>query len=148
MKTSRPASTPKKFTGSRAPRVSVPNRERVKITVGMESVVIGTMCKLSTTGGSICLSKFFPEGLLAEITLETMSGRVRTPIQFLRSGVDGVPNAQAFSFVHMDRADRTRLAVIIDGLRAEGFGESGHAVIQPLRAAARRALAALQSKMG
>jgi hypothetical protein len=147
MKTSRPTKHPKKFTGSRPTRVLVPNREPVRIAVGMEASVIGTMHKLSTTGGSVCLNKFFAEGVFAEITLETMSGKVHCPIQFLRKAVDGVPTAQAFSFVNMDKADRARLAVIIDGLRDEGFGDSGRAVIQPLRSAARRALAALQFRI-
>lgn len=137
----------KSYSGPRAPRVTVPNRESVSIAVDRGPAVIGTMCRLSTTGGSIRLNKFFAEGSLAEITLDTMSGKMSSPIQFLRCGVDGVPTAQAFSFVHMDPSDRAALAKIIDGLRAEGFGEAGRGVVRPLQAAARRALSALHSKI-
>lgn len=148
MKNSPSVKSSKTFLGSRAPRVVVPNRERVSIAVGREPAVIGTMCKLSTTGGSIRLNKFFAEGAIAEITLETTSGKMCSPIQFLRRGVDGIPTAQAFSFVHMDPSDHVQLATIIDGLRAEGFGDSGTGVVRPLRAAARRALAVLHSRIG
>lgn len=129
----------------RAPRVFVPNREKVRIATGSQPPVIGTIHKLSSTGGSVRLDKFFGHGVVAEITMQTVSGVVRSPIQFLRTGVDGLASAQAFRFVHMRPEDQTRLATILSELRAQGFGESSSNGLSKLHGIARRALSVLQA---
>jgi hypothetical protein len=115
----------------RAARISIPNREQATIT-SFNKTVNGTLCKLSVSGGSISLTEFFDRGSFAEIRLNTTSGIITCPIQFLRTRVDGVSSAQAFRFIQMDPKDRARLDLVLQHLRAQGFGEQAGGVLQPL----------------
>jgi hypothetical protein len=126
----------------RAPRVYVPNQERAVVAVGSKQI-IGVLCKLSVTGGSIRLSKRVAEGTFADITLTTTSGKVTGAIEFLRTGVDGVADAQAFRFIHIEPSDRSRLDDVLAEMRKQGYGEDQSSPLQPFANIARRTLGAL-----
>jgi hypothetical protein len=107
---------------SRSPRVSVPNQERVIITIG-SSRTVGTLCRLSATGGAIRLAKPYSRGTYADLTVNTTRGKVTAALEFLSTRVVGHPDAQSFRFVHMEPADRRRLEHVLKQMRAQGFGE-------------------------
>ena len=93
---------------SRPPRIRVPNNERALFTVESEKFV-GVIKRLSLTGGSAILAKGpIPQGALAEMGLKTVFGKVTAQIQFLHTGADGLPLAQAFRFLDMDDISRER----------------------------------------
>lgn len=105
----------------RAPRVSVPHNEQAKVDIGSQQFV-GTLGKLSSTGGTIRLTKRFDPGTMADLTLKTNAGRVSAAVQFLTQ-LDGTPQSQAFRFVQMEAADSSRLEKALLKLRNQGFGE-------------------------
>lgn len=137
-------SSPKAVRRLRAPRVTVPNREVVKVVTGTEPPVRGVLNKLSVTGGSISLPKFFAEGTVAEVCFETVSGKVRSPIQFLRMRVDGSITTQAFQFIHMPADDKAKLSGVINQLLSKGFGDIKPSRFEPVRQITRRAFQALR----
>src|ERR1700682_1188084 len=86
----------------RPPRIRVPNQERALFIVDNQKFV-GIVQRLSGTGGSALLVKGpIPEGTLGAMALSTVFGRVNAHIEFLHTGADGVPLAQAFRFLAMD----------------------------------------------
>jgi hypothetical protein len=87
---------------SRPPRIRVPHQQKAIFTVDNQKFV-GIIQRLSLTGGSTLLVKGpIPQGTLAEI------GKVNAQIEFLHTGADGVPLAQAFAFLAMDAVSSKR----------------------------------------
>jgi hypothetical protein len=104
----------------RAPRVRVPNRERALFTVDGSNFV-GVLQRLSITGGSALLSRGpIPHGTMGDIAFKTAFGKVTAHVEFLQSGADGVPLAQAFHFLAMEDASSERLAAASRKMQQEG----------------------------
>ena len=109
---------------SRPPRIRVPNNERALFTVENEKFV-GVIKRLSLTGGSAILAKGpIPQGALAEMGLKTVFGKVTAQIQFLHTGADGLPLAQAFRFLDMDDISRERFRAAADQMQRAGFSDA------------------------
>jgi hypothetical protein len=112
---------PRKST--RPPRIRVPNNERALFTVNNQKFV-GVIQRLSLTGGSAILSKGpIPQETLAEMGLNTVFGKVTAQIQFLHSGADGVPLAQAFRFIGMNDVSRERFSAAAEQMQSAGFSD-------------------------
>ena len=108
---------------SRAPRIRVPNKERALFTVETQKFV-GVLQRLSLTGGSAILSKGpFPHGTMATIGLNTVFGKVTAQIQFLQTGADGIPLAQAFRFIDMDDVSSRRFTAAAEKMQSAGFSD-------------------------
>jgi hypothetical protein len=109
---------------TRAPRIRVPNSERALFTV--DSVpFVGVLQRLSLTGGSAVLSKGpIPHGTMGDIALSTTYGKVSAQIEFLQTGADGVPLAQAFRFLAMEDTSAERLATAAKQMEEEGFSDA------------------------
>jgi hypothetical protein len=108
---------------ARPPRIRVPNNERGLFTVDDQKFV-GVIQRLSITGGSALLSKGpIPHGTLGEMGLKTVFGKVTAQIQFLRTGADGIPLAQAFRFVEMDDMSRKRFNAAVKKMQSAGFSD-------------------------
>lgn len=119
---------PKKTSGasksSRAPRILVPNHERALFTVDAQNFV-GVVQRLSLTGGSAILAKGpVANGAIGKMTLNTVFGKVTAQIEFLRSGADGIPVAQAFRFFDMDDVSSRRFAQAVEQMEKAGFSDS------------------------
>jgi hypothetical protein len=116
---------------TRPPRIRVPNNERALFTVNDQKFV-GVIQRLSLTGGSAILSKGpIPQGTLADMGLNTVFGKVRAQIQFLHTGADGIPLAQAFRFIDMDDVSRERFSAAAAQMQSAGFidvGEKGNSL--------------------
>jgi hypothetical protein len=129
--------------GPRAPRIRVPNRERALFAVG-ESHFVGVLQRLSLTGGSAVLSKGpIPQGTMGDITMKTVYGKVSAHIEFLHSGADGVPLAQAFRFLAMEDASAKRFAAAAKQMVAEGYSDEELTKPSALNAPASEALGQL-----
>lgn len=108
----------------RAPRIRVPNNERALFTVDAQKFV-GVIQRLSLTGGSAILSKGpVADGTLADMGLNTVFGKVSAQVQFLRSGAEGIPLAQAFRFVDMDDVSSRRFAAAAEQMQKAGFSDA------------------------
>jgi hypothetical protein len=109
---------------SRAPRIRVPNSERALFTVDTVRFV-GVIHRLSLSGGSAILAKGpIPHGTMGDMTLNTVFGRVEAKIEFLQTGADGVPLAQAFRFLTMDDTSSDRFAAAAKQMEKEGFSDA------------------------
>ena len=96
---------PRKY---RPPRIRVPHQQKAIFTVDNQKFV-GIVQRLSLTGGSALFVKGpIPEGTIGNIALGTVFGKVAADIQFLHTGADGVPLAQAFAFLAMDAVSSQR----------------------------------------
>jgi hypothetical protein len=120
----------------RAARVSVPNQEQAIISVNGANTV-GTLCKLSLTGGSVRVSKLFRRGTLGTITVKTATGKVSAAIEFISTSHE--PWVQAFRFIHLDGGDRNRLDTALRQMRQGPDGNHG-GLFRPLAQLAQRAL--------
>ena len=108
----------------RPPRIRVPNNERALFTVDTQNLV-GVIQRLSLTGGSVVLAKGpVPEGTLGEMAMKTVFGKVTAHIQFLRTGAEGIPRAQAFTFLDMDDASSRRFAAAAEQMQSAGFSDA------------------------
>jgi len=108
----------------RAPRIRVPNSERALFTIDGVHFV-GVLQRLSLTGGSAVLSKGpIPHGTMGDIALSTVYGKVSAHIEFLQTGADGVPLAQAFRFLAMEDTSAERLAAAAKQMEQEGFSDA------------------------
>ena len=116
----------------RPPRIRVPNNEQALFTVDARRF-LGVIHRLSLTGGSVVLSKgAIPHGTLAEMELNTVFGRVSAHIEFLQTGADGMPNAQAFRFLGMDDASSERFDSAARQMQSAGFSdveEQGNSIV-------------------
>ncbi len=108
---------------TRPPRIRVPNNEKAVFTVDNQKF-IGVIKRLSLTGGSAIFTKdVIPHGMLGEIALKTVFGKVEAQIQFLHTGADGMPLVQAFRFLDMDDISRQRFSAAAERMEREGFSD-------------------------
>jgi hypothetical protein len=114
--------TPAKRT--RAPRIRVPNNERAIFSID-EAKFVGVIQRLSLTGGSAVLAKGpIPNGTMGGLILNTVYGKVTAQIEYLQTGADGVPLAQAFRFLGMDEGSTRRYAAAAKQMEREGFSDA------------------------
>ena len=107
----------------RPPRIRVPNQERAIFTVDNQKFV-GIVQRLSVTGGSALLVKGpIPKGTVGEMALSTVFGRVNAHIEFLHTGADGVPLAQAFRFLAMGAVSTKRFNAATKQMQSAGFAD-------------------------
>jgi hypothetical protein len=107
----------------RPPRILVPNQERAIFTVDNQKFV-GIVQRLSVTGGSALLVKGpIPKGTVGEIALSTVFGRVNAHIEYLHTGADGVPLAQAFRFLAMGAVSTKRFNAATKQMQSAGFAD-------------------------
>jgi hypothetical protein len=108
----------------RAPRIRVPNNERALFTVDGVRFV-GVLQRLSLTGGSAVLSKGpIPHGTMADIDMKTVFGKVSAQIEFLQTGADDIPLAQAFRFLDMGQTSSKRFAAAAKQMEKEGYSDA------------------------
>jgi len=108
---------------ARAPRIRVPNSERALFNID-DIRFVGFLRRLSLTGGSAVLSKGpIPQGTLGEIIMDTVFGEVSAHIEFLQTGADGVPLAQAFRFLAMESASAKRFADFTKLMEQAGYSD-------------------------
>ncbi len=109
---------------NRAPRIRVPNNERAIFTVD-DSKFVGVIQRLSLTGGSAVLAKGpIPHGAMGELILNTVYGKVTAHIEFLQTGADATPLAQAFRFLAMDDDSSRRYSAAAEHMEREGFSDA------------------------
>ncbi len=109
---------------ARPPRIRVPNRQRAIFTVDNQKIV-GVVQRLSLTGGSALLNKGpIPEGTLGEMLFATVFGKVSAHIEFLHRGADGVPLAQAFTFITMGGTSSQRLQKALEEMNTSDFSDA------------------------
>jgi hypothetical protein len=109
---------------NRAPRIRVPNNERAVFAID-EQKFVGVIQRLSMTGGSAVLSKgLIPRGTMGIMTLGTVYGKVTAQIEFLQTGADGIPLAQAFRFLAMDDDSSRKFAAAAKQMEKEGFSDA------------------------
>jgi hypothetical protein len=108
----------------RPPRIRVPNSERALFTVD-DVRFVGVLQRLSLTGGSAVLSKGpIPHGTMGDLTMNTVYGKVSAHIEFLQTGADGVPLAQAFRFLAMEDKSAERFAAAAKQMEKEGYSDA------------------------
>ena len=118
-----PRKTDKPVKHSRPPRIRVPNREKAVFAVDNQKFV-GIVQRLSMTGGSALLVRGpIPKGTFGEMALSTVFGKVSAHIEFLHTGADGVPLAQAFRFLAMDAVSTKRFNAAAEQMQNEGFAD-------------------------
>jgi hypothetical protein len=109
---------------NRAPRIRVPNNERAIFSVD-DSKFVGVIQRLSLTGGSAVLAKGpIAKGAMGGLILNTVYGKVTAQIEFLQTGADGVPLAQAFRFLAMDDDSARRYAAAAKQMERQGFSDA------------------------
>ncbi|MFZ0862219.1 MAG: hypothetical protein ABR881_31635 [Candidatus Sulfotelmatobacter sp.] len=107
----------------RPPRIRVPHQQKAIFTVDNQKFV-GIVQRLSLTGGSALLVKGpIPKGTLGEMALGTVFGKVNAHIEFLHTGADGVPLAQAFAFLAMDAVSSKRFKAAAEQMQSGGFSD-------------------------
>ena len=129
----------------RAPRVNVPNKEQAIVSFGARHMV-GVLCKLSTTGGSLRLPKPMAKGTVADITIKSTSGPITSAVEFLGSADRGALPPQAFRFIHMGPAECRRLENALEEIRKQGFGEKQDWRFHPLTRSALRTVKSITRK--
>jgi hypothetical protein len=60
---------------------------------------------------------------MGEMALNTVFGKVTAHIEFLQTGADGVPLAQAFRFLGMDDISSKRFAAAAKQMQTAGFSD-------------------------
>ena len=109
---------------NRPPRIRVPDQQKAIFTVESQKL-LGVVQRLSATGGSVLLVKGpIPEGTLGEIVFGTVFGKVNAHIEFLHTGADGVPLAQAFSFLTMDAASSQRFHRCLEEMHTSDLSDA------------------------
>jgi hypothetical protein len=127
----------------RPPRIRVPNSERALFTID-DVRFVGVLQRLSLTGGSAILSKGpIPQGTMGDFALCTVNGKVTAQIEFLQTGADGIPLAQAFRFLSMEDTSAKRFAAAAAQMEKEGFSDAPSSRPSPLSAPASEALGLL-----
>jgi len=107
----------------RPPRIRVPHQQKAIFTLHDQKFV-GIVQRLSLTGGSALLVKGpAAEGTLGEMALATVFGKVTAHIEFLHTGADGVPLAQAFAFVTMDDVSSKRFRMAVEQMYSSAFSD-------------------------
>ena len=64
-----------------------------------------------------------PKGTLGEMVLGTVFGKVNAHIEFLHTGADGVPLAQAFAFLVMDAVSSQRFKTAVEQMDTSDFSD-------------------------
>jgi hypothetical protein len=126
----------------RAPRFSVPNNERVIVTIGTEEFD-GTVHLLSLNGGTIRLTKRLALGTFGDIRIKTVSGTFSATIEFLRMASH---DTQAFRFIAMGTVARTRLDDALNKMRGQGLAVEKPSSLRGFRNLARRIISGRSSK--
>ncbi len=117
---------------TRAPRIRVPNSEPALFSIDGTRFV-GVLQRLSLTGGSAVLSKGpIPHGTMGDIAMNTVFGKVSAHIEFLQTGADGAPLAQAFRFLAMGDASAKRFAAAAERMEREGYSDAPRTKLPPL----------------
>ena len=129
----------------RAPRVNVPNKEQAIVTLGAKHV-LGVLCKLSISGGSLRMSKPLAKGTVADLTIRSTSGPIKSAVEFLGPANRGALPPQAFRFIHMGPAESRRLENSLDEIRKQGFGEKQDWRFHPLTRSALRTVKSITRK--
>src|SRR5579864_9618155 len=105
----------------RPPRIRVPHQQKAVFRVD-DQTFVGIVQRLSLTGGSALLVKGpIPKGTLGEMVLGTVFGKVNAHIEFLHTGADGVPLAQAFAFLAMGAVSTKRFSAATKQMQSAGF---------------------------
>jgi hypothetical protein len=113
----------KTYQRSRPPRIRVPHQQKAIFTVE-DQKFIGVFQRLSLTGGSTLLVKGpIPKGTLGQMTFGTVFGKVNAHIEFLHTGADGVPLAQAFGFLAMDTVSSRRFKAATEQMQDTNFSD-------------------------
>jgi len=113
-----------KSSRGRAPRIRVPNSERALFTINGAHFV-GVLKRLSLSGGSAVLAKGpIAYGTMGDIALNTVYGKVTGHVEFLQTGADGVPLAQAFRFLAMEDESTRRFAKAAEEMVREGYSDA------------------------
>jgi hypothetical protein len=100
-----------------------PHQQKALFTVDNQKFV-GIVHRLSLTGGSALVVKGpIPEGTLGEMVLGTVFGKVNAHIEFLHTGADGVPLAQAFAFLAMDAVSSQRFKTAVEQMETSDFSD-------------------------
>jgi len=100
--------------------------------------------RLSLTGGSAVLAKGpIPHGTMGAIALRSVYGKVSAQIEFLQTGADGIPLAQAFRFISMEETSAKRFAAAAEQMEKEGYSDALSPKPSPLSAPASEALGLL-----
>jgi hypothetical protein len=87
--------------------------------------MLGVVKRVSLTGGSVVLSRgTIARGTLADMHLNTIYGPITAQIEFLQTGADGLPSAQAFRFLSMDEVSRQRFTAAAEQMQRAGFSDS------------------------
>ena len=103
---------PRKIT--RAPRIRVPNNERALFIVdtqkfvGVRSTSFPDRRFRHPFKGSLSLTERWPK-----MGLNTVFGKVTAQVEFLQTGAEGIPLAQAFRFLDMDDVSTRRFAAAV-----------------------------------
>jgi hypothetical protein len=126
----------------RSPRFSVPNKEQAVVSIGDEQLQ-GTLHLLSLTGGAIRLGKRVASGTLADIGINTVSGKFSATIEFLQMA-NGT--TQAFRFVAMGRLARERLEDALNKMGEQGLRVKRPSALHRFRSLARRILSGRRAK--
>ena len=109
---------------NRPPRIRVPDQQKAIFTVESQKL-LGVVQRLSATGGSVLLVRGpIPEGTLGEMVFGTVFGKVNAHIEFLHCGADGVPLAQAFSFLTMDANSSQRFNRCLEEMRSSDLSDA------------------------
>jgi hypothetical protein len=58
------------------------------------------------------------------MTFNTVFGKVHAQVEFLHSGADGIPLAQAFRFLDMDDTSSRRFSKAAQQMQAAGFSDA------------------------
>ena len=80
---------------------------------------------------------------MGDVVMKTVFGKVSAHIEFLQTGAEGVPLAQAFRFLAMEDASAARLAAAVKRMEREGFSDAPPANPSPLALPASEALGLL-----
>jgi hypothetical protein len=90
-----------------------------------ERQFVGVIQRLSLTGGSAILAKGpISRGTMGSMDLKTVFGKVSAHVEFLQTGADGIPLAQAFRFLAMDDTSAERFKAAAAQMVAEGFSDA------------------------
>lgn len=109
---------------ARAPRIRVPDNERAVFSIDGDRFV-GVLQRLSLTGGSAVLSKGpIARGTMGDVAMKTVYGKVCAHVEFLQTGADGVPLAQAFRFLAMDDTSAKRFAAAAKQMEEKGYSDA------------------------
>ena len=104
-------------------RIRVPHQQKAIFTVNGQKFV-GVVQRLSLTGGSALLVKGpIIQGTLGEMVFGTVFGKVNAHIEFLHTGADGVPLAQAFGFLTMDEISDRRFKRALEEMHASDLSD-------------------------